>query len=234
MSRPGSDRELSAPAGAHQLDEPALAAYLEEQIPDFTGPCTIQQFLGGQSNPTYRLDTQTGQYVLRRQPPGELLKSAHAVDREYRVIAALRDSEAALAKAQQLAKIGNWRWSVEHDELLDCSEEFARIHGVGLDHTMWEPQMSALEEAFCVLRYDMLGHGRSEARPAGVRPPFRPPCARRSARTAGSGSTTATRRLKKTRPSTRTRCLTSSSTMKSCLTKKQNRKQPSRRSNSPS
>ena len=39
------------------------------------------------------------------------------------------------------------------------------IHGVGLDHTMWEPQMPALEEAFCVLRYDMLGHGQSEARP---------------------------------------------------------------------
>ncbi len=60
-----------------------------------------------------------------------------------RALAALRDSEAALAKAQQLAKIGNWRWSVEHDALLDCSEEFARIHGVGLDgiHDLMAQQM---------------------------------------------------------------------------------------------
>ncbi len=60
-----------------------------------------------------------------------------------RALAALRDSETALAKAQQLAKIGNWRWSIERDELLSCSEEFARIHGVGLDgiHDLMKHQM---------------------------------------------------------------------------------------------
>ena len=60
-----------------------------------------------------------------------------------RALAALRDSETALAKAQQLAKIGNWRWSIERDELLSCSEEFARIHGVDLDgiHDLMSHQM---------------------------------------------------------------------------------------------
>ena len=66
MSRPGSDRELSAPAGAHQLDEPALAAYLENNVQGFEGPCKLQQFLGGQSNPTYLIETPAASYVLRK------------------------------------------------------------------------------------------------------------------------------------------------------------------------
>lgn len=53
------------------------------------GPLDVQQFRGGQSNPTYRLQAQSGRYVLRRKPPGKLLKSAHAVDREFRIISAL-------------------------------------------------------------------------------------------------------------------------------------------------
>lgn len=72
------------------LDEPALAAALEAAIPSFRGPLTATKFKGGQSNPTYRLDAASGPLVLRRKPPGVLLASAHAVDREFRVLAALR------------------------------------------------------------------------------------------------------------------------------------------------
>ena len=72
-----------------QLDDAALAAYLEEVIPGFAGPLVSKKFSGGQSNPTYLLETGSGEYVLRRKPPGQLLKSAHAVEREYRVMRAL-------------------------------------------------------------------------------------------------------------------------------------------------
>ena len=76
----------------HRFDEAALARYLAEHLPGFTGPCEIRQFQGGQSNPTFHLSTAAGQYVLRKKPPGTLLQSAHAVDREYRILGALRDS----------------------------------------------------------------------------------------------------------------------------------------------
>jgi aminoglycoside phosphotransferase (APT) family kinase protein len=73
----------------HRIDEAALAAFLAAAIDGFAGPMTVSQFKGGQSNPTYRLDTPARSYVLRRKPFGKLLPSAHAVDREFRVIAAL-------------------------------------------------------------------------------------------------------------------------------------------------
>jgi aminoglycoside phosphotransferase (APT) family kinase protein len=71
------------------LDEKRLTAYLGGVIKDFRGPIAIEQFDGGQSNPTYRLNTPGGIYVLRRKPPGVLLASAHAVHREYEVMSAL-------------------------------------------------------------------------------------------------------------------------------------------------
>lgn len=72
-----------------RLDEAKLAAWMAANVADFKGPITLSRFKGGQSNPTYRIDTPGRAYVLRRQPFGPLLPSAHAVDREYRVIAAL-------------------------------------------------------------------------------------------------------------------------------------------------
>jgi aminoglycoside phosphotransferase (APT) family kinase protein len=72
-----------------RFDEAALARWLQGHVGDFRGPLTVSQFKGGQSNPTYRLDTPTRSYVLRRKPPGKLLPGAHAVEREYRVISAL-------------------------------------------------------------------------------------------------------------------------------------------------
>ena len=77
---------------AHRFDAAPLEAYLRECVPGFAGPLTVRQFRGGQSNPTYHLGTPDRQYVLRRKPPGKLLPSAHAVDREYRVITALAGS----------------------------------------------------------------------------------------------------------------------------------------------
>lgn len=72
-----------------QFDESRLVQYLQEHIPDFEGPLEVKRFKGGQSNPTYKLGTPGRQYVLRRKPPGDLLPSAHAVDREFRIISAL-------------------------------------------------------------------------------------------------------------------------------------------------
>jgi aminoglycoside phosphotransferase (APT) family kinase protein len=72
-----------------RFDVGALESYLRTHVPGFTGPVTVSQFKGGQSNPTYLIATPHRRYVLRRKPPGKLLPSAHAVDREYRVIAAL-------------------------------------------------------------------------------------------------------------------------------------------------
>lgn len=74
---------------AHRFDEEALARWMREHVPDFKGPMTVRQFAGGQSNPTYQLITPSRSYVLRRKPPGLLLKSAHAVEREVKVLDAL-------------------------------------------------------------------------------------------------------------------------------------------------
>ena len=72
-----------------RFDEAALAGWLQDHVAGFRGPLAVSQFKGGQSNPTYRLDSPGGSYVLRRKPPGKLLPGAHAVEREYRVISAL-------------------------------------------------------------------------------------------------------------------------------------------------
>jgi aminoglycoside phosphotransferase (APT) family kinase protein len=71
------------------VDEVALAPWLEANVDGFRGPFTLEKFSWGQSNPTYRIAAASGDYVLRRKPFGQLLPSAHAVDREYRLIAAL-------------------------------------------------------------------------------------------------------------------------------------------------
>ncbi|TDN61953.1 phosphotransferase family protein [Paraburkholderia sp. BL10I2N1] len=72
-----------------RFDEKRLAGYLHDTVPGFKGPLVVRQFEGGQSNPTFLLDTPDAKYVLRRKPAGTLLKSAHAVDREFRIIRAL-------------------------------------------------------------------------------------------------------------------------------------------------
>lgn len=74
---------------AHRFDEAALSAYLAGHLAGFGGEIAVTQFQGGQSNPTYRLDSAAGPYVLRKRPAGKLLPSAHRIDREYAVMKAL-------------------------------------------------------------------------------------------------------------------------------------------------
>jgi aminoglycoside phosphotransferase (APT) family kinase protein len=104
MTNDPDGRDLGAPLAAHQIDEIALAKYLAKHIPDFGDSCTVQQFRGGQSNPTFLLQADGNSYVLRKKPPGELLPSAHAVDREFRVIAALDNSDVPVPKAVHLCE----------------------------------------------------------------------------------------------------------------------------------
>jgi len=71
------------------IDEAALGAWLQAHVSGFRGPFSLSKFPAGQSNPTYRIEAASGRYVMRRKPFGQLLQSAHAVDREYRLLAAL-------------------------------------------------------------------------------------------------------------------------------------------------
>jgi len=140
------------------LDTTVLTRYLENNVDGFHGPIHVEKFSGGQSNPTFRVDASSGQYVLRRQPPGKLLKSAHAVDREYRVIAALKDTDVPVAEVYHLCEdknvIGSMFYLMEYCEgtvywnpaLLDIAQNATRsamyeemnrvmtaIHSVDLD-----------------------------------------------------------------------------------------------------
>jgi aminoglycoside phosphotransferase (APT) family kinase protein len=140
------------------LDEDRLVAYLEANIDGFSGPITVTKFAGGQSNPTFKIDAASGSYVLRRQPPGELLKSAHAVDREYLVLKALANTEVPVARVYHLCEDrevigsmfylmeycdGNIHWRPELNEIGSSAERaqmydqliqvLAAIHSVDLE-----------------------------------------------------------------------------------------------------
>src|SRR3981189_1480537 len=86
----------------HRIDEMRLDGWMNENVEGYQGPLTVLQFKGGQSNPTYRLDTPNRSYLMRGRPFGKLLPSAHAVDREFRVIAALSKQGFPVAKAYAL------------------------------------------------------------------------------------------------------------------------------------
>ena len=95
---------MAEPAGTkpieekHRIDEHKLEGFMAEHVEGFSGPITVRQFQGGQSCPTYRVETPNAAYVVRRKPPGKLLPSAHAVDREYRVMSALSEAGFAVPK----------------------------------------------------------------------------------------------------------------------------------------
>ncbi|MEO1197883.1 MAG: phosphotransferase family protein [Pseudomonadota bacterium] len=120
-----------AASGALSLDEAKLSAFLSGAISGFSGPVEARQFKGGQSNPTYLLTAGSGRYVLRRKPPGKLLPSAHAVDREYRVLKALGDAGFPVPHVHVLCEddniIGSMFYVMDHVD--------GRI--------FWEPQMPA-------------------------------------------------------------------------------------------
>lgn len=87
-----------------QLDENLLAEYLQDKLPSGPGALRTEKFAGGQSNPTFKLTFGDKKYVLRRQPPGKLLKSAHAVDREFRVLKALSSTTVPVAEVYHLCE----------------------------------------------------------------------------------------------------------------------------------
>jgi aminoglycoside phosphotransferase (APT) family kinase protein len=91
-------------APQHAIDTERLGTWLAAHVAPLDGPLEIAQFKGGQSNPTYLLAAGKQRYVLRRKPPGKLLPSAHAVDREYRVIRALADTDVPVARAHALCE----------------------------------------------------------------------------------------------------------------------------------
>ena len=101
-----------APERADKLDEANLTAWMEANVEGFKGPLRQGKFAGGQSNPTYRIDSPSGSYVLRRKPFGPLLPSAHAVDREFKAIAGLYPTGFPVAKPYGLCTdenvIGSW------------------------------------------------------------------------------------------------------------------------------
>jgi len=118
-----------------QFDVARLEQYLKEKVAGFEGPLTVEQFKGGQSNPTFKLKTPNKHYVLRRKPAGKLLASAHAVDREYKVITALQGSDVPVAKTHVLCEDDSIIGTAFY--VMDCVE--GRI--------MWDPSLPGMEPA---------------------------------------------------------------------------------------
>ena len=114
------------------LPDAALAQYLEQQVPGFRGPLRLTKFKGGQSNPTYLIEADSGLYVLRRKPPGQLLASAHAVDREFRVLSALADSAVPVARPLHLCR----------DDSVIGSMFYLMSHVIGTIY--WDPSLPEL------------------------------------------------------------------------------------------
>ena len=114
-----------------RFDVGRLETYLREHVEGFAGPITLKQFKGGQSNPTYLVETPERRYVLRRKPPGKLLPSAHAVDREYRVIGALYTQGFPVAKPVVYCA----------DETVTGTAFFVMSHVEG--RVFWEAEMPA-------------------------------------------------------------------------------------------
>ncbi len=131
-------------AEANRFDEKKLLEYLTLHIDGFAPPVTVRQFRGGQSNPTYQLTTPNRKYVLRRKPPGRLLPSAHAVDREYRVIAALYPTGFPVAKPYVLCEDESVIGTIFY--VMDCVE--GRI--------FWGPLLPGLSPAERFAIYDAM------------------------------------------------------------------------------
>ncbi len=114
MSGAGQDENSGTTAvrEGFAFDEASLARWMEGNVPGFAGPLTVEQFKGGQSNPTYKLVTPGRSYVLRRKPPGQLLKGAHAVEREAKVLIGLEKADFPVAHVHALCTdesvIGTW------------------------------------------------------------------------------------------------------------------------------
>jgi len=102
-----TEAKLTPVRKAHRFDEGALGMYLKNSLQGYEGPLTVQQFEGGQSNPTFLLTAGEKKYVLRKKPPGKLLPSAHQVDREFRVMKALKESDVPVPEMYLLCEDEN-------------------------------------------------------------------------------------------------------------------------------
>ena len=129
-------------APALRLDVARLETYLAKNVKSFAGPLSFKQFKGGQSNPTYLLETPARRYVLRRKPPGKLLPSAHAVDREYKVISALHAQGFPVAEPLCLCV----------DESIAGTPFYLMSFADG--RVFWEPQMPGSNPAERAAVYD--------------------------------------------------------------------------------
>src|SRR5712692_4992529 len=128
----------------HRFDTAALVRWMREHVDDFRGPLEIEQFRGGQSNPTFRVTAGGKRYVLRRKPPGKLLPSAHAVDREYRVITALHGSDVPVAKTY---------WLCEDDAVIGTAFYIMDyIEG----RVLWDPSLPGMSTAQRAAYFDEL------------------------------------------------------------------------------
>ena len=131
-------------ADALRFDVQRLEDYLAANVKGFAGPLTAQQFKGGQSNPTYLLTTPMRRYVLRRKPPGKLLPSAHAVDREFRVIAALHPQGFPTAEPIVLCN--------DPDVIGTAFYVMSHVDG----RVIWEPEMPGATAAERTATYDAM------------------------------------------------------------------------------
>jgi len=140
--KPNPGARLIAPA--HSVDATALAVWMRAHVDEAIRDVVIEQFQGGQSNPTYRITAGTGRYVLRRKPPGKLLPSAHAVDREFRVMSALAGSGVPVARMYALCEddtvIGTAFYAMEYIE--------GRI--------LWDPTLPGMSPPERAAHYDEL------------------------------------------------------------------------------
>ena len=127
---------------AAQIDTVALARYLEGKLPGFKGPITAEKTPTGQSNPTFLLASPSGRYVLRKKPPGQLLKSAHAVDREYRVMKGLEHTDVPVPRMLHLCE----------DESVLGTAFFVMEFVDGT--VFWNPALPELEKAQRTKVYD--------------------------------------------------------------------------------
>ena len=139
-ANPGA--KLVAPV--HAIDGERLAAWLSEHVAPFAGPLDVRQFQGGQSNPTYRITAGERQYILRRKPPGKLLPSAHAVDREYRVMQALEGTDVPVPRMVALCE----------DESVVGTAFYLMDYVRG--RVLWDPTLPGMSPAQRAAHYDEL------------------------------------------------------------------------------
>ncbi|HEY1427733.1 MAG TPA: phosphotransferase family protein [Caulobacteraceae bacterium] len=133
---------------SHRFDEAALGRWMDANVAGYQGPLSVRQFKGGQSNPTYQLITPSKKYVMRRKPPGKLLPSAHAVDREYRVITALYPTGFPVAKSYGLCTddsvIGTWFYVMDMVEGRIIWDQSMPMYTPEVRHPIYMAQVTTL------------------------------------------------------------------------------------------